>query len=389
MILPTFSIRTIFLSVFLASWLSGMFAAELQAKQASQADLDKLNSHISKLNKELAGHTDQRSKQLNILKKTELSIAGKQKAIRRINTKLSSQQKNLDSLLKQQAKLDEQKIAQQALIEQQIVDAYKMGRQSKLKMLLNQENPEQLARALVYYNYFNEARVAQIQQYIETLKELEQVAPAISAETKALKTSRQQLQQQHKQLLADQQNRKQALQKLEDTIKSKNQQLAATRENRKKLIQLLESMQQAVAHIQVPKDYQPFHKAKGSMRWPVKGRLKNSFGRKRSQTSLRWQGITIGASAGTPVAAIYHGRVVYADWFRGAGLLLILDHGDGYMSLYAHNQTLVREIGDWVSAGEQIATVGNSGGQQQDGLYFEIRHNSEPQNPKKWCSTKT
>jgi septal ring factor EnvC (AmiA/AmiB activator) len=363
-----------------------LLAPGLHAEQASPAALDKLNKHIGALNRELRSDTDQRGKQRDALKKTELAVARKQKEIRQINERLAEQQSRLDSLLSQEKELHERKAAQQTLIEKQILEAYKIGRQSKLKMLLNQENPEQLARALAYYNYFNEARLAQIREYVATLEELQQVAPAIHAETDALKTSRDKLARQREELRDHQRNRAQALAKLDKTIADKNQQLAVLQENRDKMKQLLQSMQKAVAHIPVPADYLAFHKARGHMPWPARGKLTNSFGNRRSRGKLRWQGVTIAAKAGSPVSAIHHGRVVYADWFRGAGLLLILDHGDGYMSLYAHNETLTRDIGDWVTVGEQIATVGNSGGQQQAGLYFEIRHNSEPQNPKKWCS---
>ena len=133
------------------------------------------------------------------------------------------------------------------------------------------------------------------------------------------------------------------------------------------------------------KHYQPFGKLKGKLPWPVVGKPSNRFGRYRNGTSLRWQGLTIPSTEGNRVEAIHSGRIVFADWLRGSGLLVIIDHGDGYMSLYAHNQSLLKEIGDWVNPGDTIATVGNSGGQQRSGLYFEIRHNGKPTDPKRWC----
>ena len=125
--------------------------------------------------------------------------------------------------------------------------------------------------------------------------------------------------------------------------------------------------------------------ARGAMRWPTEGRLGNRFGRPRNQGKMRWRGVTINAETGTPVNAIHHGRVVYADWLRGSGLLLVLDHGEGYMSLYAHNETLLRDVGDWVTAGAPIATVGASGGRERPALYFEIRHRGDPVDPGDWC----
>ena len=121
------------------------------------------------------------------------------------------------------------------------------------------------------------------------------------------------------------------------------------------------------------------------MPWPVEGKPSNQFDRPRNEGKMRWQGITIPAREGTTVKAIHHGRVVYADWLRGSGLLVIIDHGDGYMSLYAHNESLLREVGEWVTAGTPVSTVGNTGGEEQAALYFEIRQNGKPTNPSNWC----
>jgi septal ring factor EnvC (AmiA/AmiB activator) len=156
-------------------------------------------------------------------------------------------------------------------------------------------------------------------------------------------------------------------------------------QNRKELEKLVAAIEKAVANLEVPDDYQPFKAARGTMPWPIGGKRANSFGRPRNEGKMRWQGVTIPASEGDSVKAIHHGRVVYADWLRGSGLLMIIDHGEGYMSLYAHNQSLLREVGEWVSAGTPISTVGNSGGQEQSALYFEIRHQGKPTNPTKWC----
>ena len=148
---------------------------------------------------------------------------------------------------------------------------------------------------------------------------------------------------------------------------------------------LLQAIEEAVVNLQVPENYQAFKSAKGKMPWPVSGKPSNRFGKSRNEGKMRWQGITIPAKEGTTVKAIHHGRVVYSDWLRGSGLLLIIDHGDGYMSLYAHNQSLLREVGEWVSAGTPISTVGDSGGLDRAALYFEIRHQGKPTNPASWC----
>lgn len=128
----------------------------------------------------------------------------------------------------------------------------------------------------------------------------------------------------------------------------------------------------------------PFKELKGKLPWPTQGKIIKQFGSARATNKVRWQGLMIASDEGAPVHAVHHGRVVFADYLRGHGLLLIIDHGDSFLSLYAHNQMLYKEIGDWVSAGEEIATVGQSGGQDQAGLYFELRHQGKPTNPNSW-----
>src|SRR5690606_140784 len=130
---------------------------------------------------------------------------------------------------------------------------------------------------------------------------------------------------------------------------------------------------------------QPFAELKGQLPWPAQGSLMNSFGSRQSQGDLTWQGGNIRVEAGAQVRAIHHGRVVFADWFGRSGLLLIIDHGDGYMSLYAQNEQLLHGVGDWVGSGEVIATAGNTGGQSETSLYFEIRHQGRSQDPVAWC----
>ena len=137
--------------------------------------------------------------------------------------------------------------------------------------------------------------------------------------------------------------------------------------------------------ITVFKNFTPFAKLKGKLNWPVHGDLLTQFGGNKPNTQLKWRGVVIDAAAGIQVHAISDGRVVFADWFRNLGLLIIIDHGDQYMSLYGYNQSLLKKTGDWVLPGEAIAFAGDSGGQLRSGVYFEIRHSGTPVNPKKWC----
>jgi septal ring factor EnvC (AmiA/AmiB activator) len=200
-----------------------------------------------------------------------------------------------------------------------------------------------------------------------------------------LKKAKVQLQQEHKALVSNKVSREKNLAKINYRIKDKDQLLKKLNSDRQELEELIDAVEQTIANISIPSDYRPFAQLKGKLPWPISGKPSNRFGSSRSGSKLRWQGINIPSNPGTNIKAIHHGRVVFADWLRGSGLLLIIDHGDGYMSLYAHSQSLLSETGDWVGTGETIATAGNSGGQQQTGLYFEIRHNGKPSNPHKWC----
>jgi septal ring factor EnvC (AmiA/AmiB activator) len=208
--------------------------------------------------------------------------------------------------------------------------------------------------------------------------------PEIRSTTEALEANERDLDGQRAELLARQRQRQADLAQLNATIETKDQRLQKLSRDQEELQRLLEVIEQAVAELEVPAEYQAFANARGQMPWPVPGKASNRYGARRAQGSLRWQGLVIPAEEGSEVAAIHHGRVVFADWFRGSGLLLIIDHGDGYMSLYAHNQALLRDVGEWVSAGSAIATVGNSGGRAESALYFEIRENGKPTNPAPW-----
>jgi septal ring factor EnvC (AmiA/AmiB activator) len=150
----------------------------------------------------------------------------------------------------------------------------------------------------------------------------------------------------------------------------------------------VDRLQESLANLDAPRSAQPFAGMQGKLLLPVEGRISHRFGNQRNQGKLRWHGIFIDAAEGESVYAVHYGRVVFSDWLRGFGLLMIVSHGEGYMSLYGHNQALFRETGDWVSAGEVIAAVGDSGGQDKTGLYFEIRIDGKPNNPQNWCVTR-
>ena len=207
----------------------------------------------------------------------------------------------------------------------------------------------------------------------------------VSAEKLALNQSKEKLVERQRQVVAGQQQRKKALAALSASLKTDRQRLNKMTRERKDLEQLLSAVEEAINDIKVPNDYRPFAQRKGKLAWPLKGRIRAGFGNPRSG-SLRWEGWLIQANSGTPVKAVHHGRVVFADYLRGFGLLSIIDHGDDYMTLYAHNRDLLKEVGDWVLPGEVLAYAGNSGGREESALYFEIRRKGKPHDPKVWLA---
>jgi len=242
-----------------------------------------------------------------------------------------------------------------------------------------------VSRTLTYYRYFLEARQERLAAYRATLTELTATSASIDRTLASLRTRREELTVQRSRLDGAQREREQALARVTASISNKSQELKQKQESRKELESLLAAIETAIDKLDMPSNYQDFAAARGAMPWPLDGKPSNRFGRSRNEGKMRWQGITIPAKAGTTVRAIHHGRVVYADWLRGSGLLLIVDHGDGYMSLYAHNQSLLRDVGEWVSAGTPVSTVGDTGGQGRNALYFEVRHKGKPVDPSQWC----
>jgi septal ring factor EnvC (AmiA/AmiB activator) len=361
-----------------------VFSSPIFAKEASPADLAKLQKDISLLKSSLEEYKGQRAQFKKALKRSELAIGKIGRKISAIKGQIARQQKLLENLKQRQKKLQQESNKQQTLIAQQIRIAYQLGRQKKIKVILNQEDPAKVNRAITYLDYFNKARISLMTEFAATITELNSIEPTIIEEKSRLEDSQGDLDKQYASLEQERSVREDAIAALNATITTKGAQLSDAEKERTRLEKLLKAVAEAVANLKLPADYKDFAERKGQMKWPVLGRISNSFGTPRTQGGMRWQGVTLKAKAGNNVRAIHHGRIVFADWFGSSGLLIIVDHGEDYMSLYAHNESLLRETGDWVRAGEPLATVGVSGGQMEPALYFEIRHNGKAINPKYW-----
>jgi septal ring factor EnvC (AmiA/AmiB activator) len=376
----------VLITCLLLFWVAGIQADDSAGDKSRR--LDKLRAEIQVLRSTLQGAYGQKGSLETDLRSAELNIAKHSRALKKLSQQLNRQRGKLRELeqdkLNQQQRLGEQ---QQALA-QQVRASYAMGRQGYVKILLSDQDPTAIGRTLTYYKYFNQARARRISTISNSIIELERLQTDISQETLKLEGLVSQQQQQQQERETEYQSRRQILIRLTSDIDNKEMRLKNLLQDEERLAQLLEKLHKALSDI--PPDVgnlQAFGTLRGKLALPANGLISTRFGSSRNTGNLLWQGITISAEEGKEVKAIYHGRVAFADWLRNFGMLIIIDHGDGYMSLYAHNQALYRDVGEWVDQDDVIATIGNSGGQANPGLYFEIRHNGTPADPVQWIKT--
>ena len=357
--------------------------AELETKTRQ---LEEVKNRIQSLNRTLRSTESQRDEQNLALRDTEQQIGLIARRIRVTSLSLERQQRQLGELEAERADARLKLDSHRSSLEQQIRAAYAMGRQEKVKILLNQEDPAVVSRVMVYYDYFNTARLSRMARIEKSLRELNRIEKAIAQEEQRLQQLQDKNTNEKMQLEAAKRGREEIIAGLNRRRKDQGQELNELKDDENQLSALISNIQQALSDIPLdPAAHDPFRTRKGKLPWPANGRLVASFGSQREVGKLTWDGVMIAAPEGREVRAIHHGRVAFADWLRGFGLLLIIDHGDGYMSLYGHNQSLFKETGEWVEPGEVVAQVGNSGGRTRSGIYFGIRHNGQPQNPKQWC----
>lgn len=415
-------LRTL-LAVFLACLLSPVMADQRTETQkqldAAQQDIGELKKLLKQLEQDKSGVQKQ-------LRGTETEMGQLEKQVKALQEELNKSEAEIQRLDTEKKKLEGARLEQQRLIGIQARAAYQSGRQEYLKLLLNQQNPEKFARTLTYYDYVSQARLEQLNTFNETLRQLANIERESAAQQAQLAEQKSALEGRREQLAQARKERQLALAKLNQESNARGQKLKAREQEQADLGRVLktieetlarqareakaaaEARQRALAEQQLAEKQSrptanksvsgplvssagatyggPFAKSRGKLPWPVDGRLVARYGTARGgDARTTWDGVLIGASAGSQVRAVHGGRVVFADWLRGAGLLVILDHGNGYLSLYGHNQSLLKDAGDIVKAGEPIATVGTSGGQDTPALYFAIRQQGRPSDPAQWC----
>ena len=357
--------------------------ASAQDTGDKEQELAELKAAIATLSNTLMVDREKRDHEQAGLRKAELEVSAARKLLRKTSLEVNASRARQISLAAEQK---EQRAAlghHRQELGRQLRAAYISGRQERIRLLLNQENPAALGRIMTYYGYMTEQRTALLQIVEQGLARLRRLDRSAEEETGRLVGLERRRQKELAGLDKASEDRAAVVASLERQISSGGRQLENMQNQERELEQLLNSLRRALVEFpMVVKD--PFSGRKGSLAWPLQGRLINDFGQPRAGGRLSWQGVMLGAARGTEVRAVYHGRVAYADWLPGLGMLMVIEHGDGFMSLYGHNESLYREVGDWVEAGESIGIVGDSGGNLVPALYFEIRQGIKPLNPHQW-----
>ncbi|MBA6234337.1 MULTISPECIES: murein hydrolase activator EnvC family protein [unclassified Colwellia] len=369
--------------------LSGMLMSESLAQQSSDNEnnqqktnqaLSKVQQQISDQQKSIKQTSNKRSSLEKQLRNDDISIAKIVKAMIKTNTNFEDTQLTLKNLTQEKVSLTHKKQQQEKVLAQQLRAAYTSGNHDYLKLLLNQKSPASVERTVTYYKYLNDARIKEIDQFQIVLSDLLAVTTQHQEQAKRLNLLKQQQTEQKVVFQGSKQERKNTLRAINKELLNSKQLLAklvAEEENLVVALQRIATLSQQSAELVGLK------KLKRKLSWPIKGKISHRFG-SRKQGYLKWKGILLAAPVGKQVKAIHNGTVLFSDWLKGYGLVTVLDHGAGYMSLYGHNQALLKSVGDRVETGEPIALVGQSGGQSQSGLYFEIRRDGQAVNPKAW-----
>lgn len=367
---------------------------------AKEKELRELRSRIEALQKSLSKAEGSKSEAADALRESERAISEANRALRELAGRSAAINRRLSELNAESRRREEALKAQQAQVARLLYHHYLGGRSEPLKILLNREDPDQIARQLHYFGYISRARtelIADLRASVARLKGLSQETRQEAAEFAALAAEQR---AQRGRLEREKRARNQVLARISRDIQRQRREIGTLKRDETRLARLVRSLSRLVSRPkaaprlrnervpQGPTEDSPFLGLKGRLSLPVRGELANRFGSPRSGGGVLWKGLFIVARAGEEVRAIADGRVVFADWLRGFGNLLIIDHGDAYLSLYGNNEALFKRVGDAIRGGEAVATVGASGGNAESGLYFELRYQGRPLDPLEWVRIK-
>jgi len=375
---------------------TGLHAAQETGKNAAgktKNDLARVQDRIQNLEKQNRQDLARRGKLDRQLRDAETAAARARKELNATRRELANGERQLAALTRQLEVTRTELGKQRADLAGQLRMAHMTGGSERVRAIFNQQDPAELGRRLTWLGFLARSRTELLGSIRDSLEALERDRQAVEEQQSALAALESRRRQQLAELDSARQERSTVIASLDAQVKSQKQQLARARDQAAGLARILRELERAAAAARRPAPLpgKPATapapgKPLGKGRWPVEGRLLADFGQPRAGGQMRWDGVLIAAPAGSEVRAIRPGKVVYADWLPGLGLLLVLDHGGGYLSLYGHNQDLTRQVGDRLAVGDVLAHVGDTGGQSRSALYFEVRRNGKPLNPRQWAN---
>ncbi|PPC94482.1 MAG: peptidase M23 [Methylotenera sp.] len=396
-----------------------MPAVAAKKPEASKEALSDLQQRLEALKKELDNSQEAHKDAADALKESERAISEANKKLYDINHRQQQNKKTLKQLEADSLKTNEALSQQQKLLSNQLYQQYIHGQQSYAQMILQNERPSDITRDVHYYSYIAKARAELINKMQDNLNRINQLNNETAAALKRVAELKQKQLEEKRTLQAQKQNKSKVVSTLSKQIASQRGEIKKLSRDEKRLSQLVERLAKIIPKKQVRKrstarkstptkgeetnanpevvaknEQLPsdefadisFSSLKGKLKLPVRGEVTNRFGASREDSGISWKGLFIRANEGSEVKSVATGRVVFADWLRGFGNLIIVDHGSGYMSLYGNNEAILKQVGEIVQAGDAIASVGNSGGNATNGLYYELRRQSRPFDPLSWSN---
>ena len=360
---------------------AGAARSEADARKAEE-QLEAVKAQIERVTREVSAEEVERDRLTRELRNAELSVGEARQSLNDVRRQRAEGAARRAALASEQRARRSELEANRVSLAGQLRAAYLIGRQEPLKLLLNQKDPELAARMFAYYSYFGRARAGQIHLIEDDVRRLAELDDELAAEDLKLAELETQQRAQLAQLEQARERRTQVLANLEAQSHTRAQTLERLRAQQSGLEKLVRELRAAIDRFPVEGN-DAFTRLRGKLAWPVSGHLVARFGDARAG-GVHWDGVLVATQRGTPVKAVCQGRVIYADWLPGLGLLTIVDHGDGYLSLYGHNERLYKAVGEQVAAGDTIAAAGDSGGSPRPELYFEIRKGGKPVDPRPW-----
>jgi len=371
--------------LLLASMASAQDDAARKAEEAeARGKLEQVRAQIARESIERGSAQQAHAEANAALRDIELAVGAAARTVAQTEAELQSRESELLAAQAERADLEKRLGGQRLKLGSLLRSAYLIGRDAHLRAWLARDRLGPSSRALAYARYLQQDRLDRMRSLLDELAELTALTRDIESAKLALAERRARSQLEIDTLGARRAEREALIAKLDVQLADHRQRLQAYARDEQSMLSLLDRLRDVLSDIpRQLNDAEPIARQRGRLPWPLPGKVLTAFGSALDSGRLS-DGVVIAAQTGDPVQAVAHGRVAYADWLRGFGLLVIVDHGDGFMSLYAHNEALLRDEGDWVQTGTVLAKAGASGGSEQTGLYFELRRNSQPLDPKGW-----